>query len=44
VVIAFLMQTRGMPYAEAKAFVKSKRSCIEPNKGFEKELMGLPHP
>jgi len=35
VVIGYLMVTQGMLYDEAFAFVKSKRSVINPNKGFQ---------
>lgn len=38
-VIAFLMKEYGMDYHKARIFTKSKRSIIQPNEGFEKDLL-----
>lgn len=39
VVIAYVMRERGLTFEQAKAFVKAKRSCIQPNPGFSKQLL-----
>jgi len=39
VVIAYIMRERGFTFEQAKAFVKSQRSCIQPNPGFSKQLL-----
>ena len=39
--IAFLMATQKMSYAEAFSFVKKRRPCIGPNEGFVKQLREL---
>lgn len=36
--IAYLMMTENLQYAEAFALVKSKRECIQPNRGFVEQL------
>ncbi|KAF5292631.1 hypothetical protein FQA39_LY13964 [Lamprigera yunnana] len=41
VIIGFLMLTRKLTYLEAFSIVKSKRHCIKPNCGFEKQLKSL---
>ncbi|CAD8098242.1 unnamed protein product [Paramecium sonneborni] len=38
VVIAYLMKTKGLGFSEAFNFVKKKRSVIQPNYGFIKQL------
>ena len=38
-VIAYLMQEKGMSIFEAMSLVKSKRSCIFPNPGFQRQLL-----
>lgn len=38
--IAYLMDKRGMNYHEALGIVKGKRRIVAPNKGFEFQLMG----
>lgn len=38
VVISYLMYKNDMNYAQAYAFVKSKRMCISPNSGFQQQL------
>lgn len=40
-VIAWIMHSEGLSYAEAKARVKAARSVIRPNEGFEKQLRML---
>lgn len=37
-VIAFAMKEYGWPLEEAMKYVKSKRSVVNPNKGFRKQL------
>lgn len=37
-VIAWLMHSQRLSYAEAKAIVKAQRAVIRPNEGFEKQL------
>ena len=37
-VIAYVMKEEGMSLKEALSLVKSKRSCIQPNPGFMKQL------
>ncbi|KAK4876147.1 hypothetical protein RN001_012569 [Aquatica leii] len=41
IVIGFLMLTNKLSYTEAFSIVKSKRHCIRPNSGFEKQLRNL---
>jgi len=41
VVIAYLMQEKGMTYDDSLALVKSKRRCANPNIGFERTLRAL---
>ncbi|KAB0795453.1 hypothetical protein PPYR_12292 [Photinus pyralis] len=41
IVIGYLMVTEKLSYEDAFKFVKSKRSCIKPNCGFENQLKGL---
>lgn len=41
VVIAYLMLLKNYDYIESYNIVKSKRSCIKPNSGFEKQLRSL---
>ncbi|MFT4551898.1 MAG: hypothetical protein ACI9S8_000519 [Chlamydiales bacterium] len=36
--IAYLMQTHKLPFEAVYGFVKSKRLCVEPNQGFQREL------
>ena len=38
VVISYLIKTKGWSLAAAIEYVKSKRSCIQPNQGFMKQL------
>jgi hypothetical protein len=38
IVIAYIMWKEKMAFVTAKEFVKSKRKCIYPNKGFENQL------
>jgi len=38
IVIHYLMRYYGMSFEQAKQFVKSKRSKIDPNKGFKHQL------
>ena len=38
-VIAYIMKENNMPLAEAMKFVKSKRSIVQPNSGFWKQLI-----
>jgi len=38
-VIAYVMQAHGMTFEQAKQFVKSQRSCIQPNPGFSQQLL-----
>jgi protein-tyrosine phosphatase len=38
VVIAYLIREKGMTYDEAFGIVKVKRSIIDPNRGFVKQL------
>jgi len=37
-VISYLMKVKGMSYEEALKLTKSKRSIVEPNAYFEKQL------
>jgi protein-tyrosine phosphatase len=37
-VIAYLVREHQMSLAEALAYLKEKRSCIKPNRGFMKQL------
>ncbi|ESN93831.1 hypothetical protein HELRODRAFT_88016, partial [Helobdella robusta] len=37
-VIAYVMKERNMSAAEATKFVRSRRSCIQPNPGFKRQL------
>lgn len=39
VVIAYIMRERGVTFEQAKEFVKSLRSCVQPNPGFSKQLL-----
>ena len=36
--ISYLMREYGMSLSEATSFVKSRRSCVKPNTGFQKQL------
>jgi dual specificity MAP kinase phosphatase/atypical dual specificity phosphatase len=38
-VIAFLMKEYGMDYHKARIYAKSKRKIVQPNEGFEKDLL-----
>lgn len=38
IVIAYVMQSMNMKFVDALAFVKKRRSCIEPNLGFKDQL------
>ena len=38
-VIAFLMKEFGMNYKKARHFTKSKRPIVQPNEGFERDLI-----
>lgn len=38
-VIAYVMQTYGLPFKEAFVYVLQKRFCINPNEGFTRQLM-----
>ncbi|MBM3193436.1 MAG: dual specificity protein phosphatase family protein [Chlamydiae bacterium] len=40
-VIAYIMKKWGSSYEDALDFVQSKRACVQPNRGFEKELKSL---
>jgi len=39
IAIAYIMRERGFTFEQAKQFVKSQRSCIQPNPGFSKQLL-----
>lgn len=39
IVIAYLIYREKMTYEQAKAFVKERRRCINPNSGFESQLI-----
>ena len=38
ILISYIMRKYGVNYEEAYKIVKAKRSCIQPNSGFEKQL------
>jgi protein-tyrosine phosphatase len=38
-VIAFLMKEYGMDYHNARIYTKNKRKIVQPNEGFEKDLL-----
>jgi len=38
-VIAYVMRAHNMTFEHAKQFVKSQRSCIQPNPGFSRQLL-----
>lgn len=38
IVIAYCMKTKGQSFDSAYAFVRSRRSCIYPNSGFQEQL------
>ncbi|TNV75453.1 hypothetical protein FGO68_gene1850 [Halteria grandinella] len=40
-VIAYVMKAGGMEYEKAREFVASKRPCVHPNSGFQKQLERL---
>lgn len=37
-IIAFLMRQHSLSYEQALGFLQSKRPCVQPNQGFEKQL------
>lgn len=37
--IAYMMETYGLPYKEAFGYVQQRRYCINPNEGFIRQLM-----
>ena len=39
IVISYLMKRHNMTYFDAQHFLRSKRACIEPNEGFQKQLL-----
>ena len=41
VVIAYYMVRNGIQFEEALELVRSKRMCVCPNNGFERQLKGL---
>ena len=41
IVIAYIMIKNGYQFDTAKAFVKSKRSCILPNPGFQQQIASI---
>lgn len=43
VVVAYVMSTKAMVYADALAFVRAKRPSTHPNPGFRKQLVALTH-
>jgi atypical dual specificity phosphatase len=40
-VIAYLISVKKMTYTDAKLFLKQRRKIINPNEGFEKQLINL---
>lgn len=36
--ISYLMREYGMSLPDASSFVRSRRSCVKPNQGFQKQL------
>lgn len=43
IVISYLMKTNGLSADKAKAFVKNKRKCVNPNPGFMLQLVEYEH-
>ena len=43
IVIAYIMVKNQYDFDTAKAFVRSKRSCISPNRGFERQIGSINH-
>lgn len=41
IVIAYVMVTRGLAFEDAKMYVKSKRGCIWPNMGFQRQISSI---
>ena len=39
IVIAFIMKLKKLTFEKALEFVRSRRNCVFPNEGFEKQLM-----